>query len=332
MTQYDIYAIGNALVDTEIEVTDADLERFGIEKGFMTLVDEQRQLELTQQLRDHLVASRRASGGSACNTIIAASYFGAKTFYSCKLAQDDNGQFYLKDLERAGVDYVPGCADHQGTSGKCLVLITPDAERTMNTYLGISASFDAGQLHPPAITNSKYVYIEGYLASSDAATDAAVQLKQLAQQAGAKTALTFSDPSMVNYCRDGLVKMLGDGVDLLFCNETEALDFTSSDNLEDAAKALLQHANCLVITRGAQGSWVCDGNTTISIDAHPVTPIDTNGAGDMFAGAFLYAITHGHSHTQAAQLASLASAQLVTQFGPRLNPDQHMSIREQVFG
>ena len=332
MKEYDIYAIGNALIDTEIEVSDDDLTRFGIEKGFMTLVDEARQLELTELLSDHLTASRRASGGSACNTIIAASYFGAKTFYSCKLADDENGRFYLNDLERAGVDYLPEFAQHDGTSGKCLVLITPDADHTMNTYLGVSASIDSNQIHVPAIENARYVYLEGYLAASDAATDACLAIKTLAQQSNSQIALTFSDPSMVNYCRDNLVKIVGDGVDLLFCNETEALDFTGTENLDDAVVELKKIARQFALTRGAEGAWVYDGEQLHTIEPHTVQPVDSNGAGDLFAGAFLYAISHNHSFVDAGNLASAASAQLVTQFGPRLDPSQYTGIHNQVLG
>ncbi len=333
MKEYDIYAIGNALVDTEIEVTDEDLAKFNIEKGFMTLVDEERQAELMKLLEGHLVASRRASGGSACNSIIAASYFGAKTFYSCKLAEDDNGAFYLNDLERAGVDYLPEFAKNQGTSGKCLVMITPDAERTMNTFLGISAEVSVEQLHTPAIENSNYVYIEGYLAGSPSATEAAVRLKEIGKNSGAKIALTFSDPAMVNYCRDNLAAIIGDdGVDILFCNEAEAMGYTGKDNLDDAVEAIKQHCKTFAITRGAEGALVFDGEQLHSVAPHSVKPVDSNGAGDLFAGAFLYAISHNHSFPEAGKLASLASATLVTQFGPRLDPEQYHDLRVKALG
>lgn len=332
MSEYDIYGIGNALVDTEIEVTDSDLEASKIEKGFMTLVDEARQTELMDLLKDHLVASRRASGGSACNTIIAASYFGAKTFYSCKLANDDNGTFYLNDLNRAGVDYLPEFAKHEGTSGKCLVMVTPDAERTMNTYLGISETIGKEQLHLPTIEKSQYIYIEGYLSSSETALEAVAKLRAHAKQAGVKTALTFSDPAMVNYFREPLTEIIGDGVDLLFCNEEEALGYTNTNTLSDAVKALSEIAQTFAITRGAQGALVFDGETLSEIAPNEVTPVDTNGAGDLFAGAFLYAITQGHNFVDAGRLASLASSILVGQFGPRLRADQYADIRAKILG
>ncbi len=329
MKQYHIYGIGAALVDTEIEVSDADLAKFGIDKGVMTLVDEARQQQLIEQLNDHLIASKRASGGSAANTIIAASYFGADNFYSCKVANDDNGHFYLQDLRDAGVAH----HDNQlaaGITGKCLVMITPDAERTMNTYLGISETVSSHELDHNAIAQSQYVYLEGYLVTSDSGRAAAIDLRQAAERQGVKTALSLSDPAMVEFFRDGLNDMLGDGVDLLFCNQAEAQGFTGTHSLEEAAKALKKVAKSFAITCGAEGALIYDGQQSLQIAPHPVTAIDSNGAGDMFAGAFLYAICHGYSWQQAGDLASLASATVVSQFGPRLAPAQHREIQQRV--
>jgi sugar/nucleoside kinase (ribokinase family) len=331
MGGYHIYGIGAALVDTEIEVADSDLQLYQIDKGVMTLVDEARQHQLMDYLSDHLIASKRASGGSACNTIIAASYFGAKNFYSCKVANDDNGHFYLNDLRAAGVDYHDRELDG-GITGKCLVMITPDAERTMNTFLGISADLSIAELHHDAVAQSQYVYIEGYLVSSPTGKAAAIHLRQLAEQHGVKTSLSLSDPAMVQFFGDGLRDMIGERVDLLFCNQDEALTFTDTQSVEAAAEELKTCAHTFAITLGAKGALVFDGKSMINIKAQPVKAIDTNGAGDMFAGAFLYAITHGHSFEQAGNLASLAAAKLVTQFGPRLPAEQHASIKQQILG
>ena len=331
MGGYHIYGIGAALVDTEIEVTDGDLAQYQIDKGVMTLVDEERQHQLMDHLSDHLVASKRASGGSACNTIIAASYFGAKNFYSCKVANDDNGNFYLNDLRAAGVDHHDGELDG-GITGKCLVMITPDAERTMNTFLGISASLSEAELHYDAIKQSQYVYIEGYLVTSPTGKAAAIKLRELAEQHNVKTSLSLSDPAMVEFFGDGLRDMIGNRVDLLFCNHDEAMAFTNSASIEEAAEQLKSIANSFAITLGSKGALVFDGNDMININPHPVKAIDTNGAGDMFAGAFLYAITHGYSFEQAGNLASLAAAKLVTQFGPRLPAEQHSEIKQQILG
>lgn len=332
MSKYHIYGIGAGLVDTEIKIADDDLKEFNIDKGVMTLVDEPRQNELMDLLSDHLVASKRASGGSACNTIIAASYFGAKTFYSCKVADDDNGRFYIDDLRNAGVSFQQNGALPEGITGKCLVMITPDAERTMNTFLGVSATLSEQELNLDAVRESAYVYIEGYLVTSPTGKAAAIRLREEAEKHGVKTSISLSDPAMVEFFGDGLKEMIGDKVDLLFCNEDEAKKFTKTNSIEDAAKALQQVARSYAITLGSKGALVYDGYQSDFIDPHPVTAVDTNGAGDMFAGAFLYAITHGHSFAEAGKLASLASAQLVTQYGPRLPARAHSDIKGVVFG
>ncbi|MGI1680263.1 MAG: adenosine kinase [Cellvibrionaceae bacterium] len=328
--QYHIYGIGAALVDTEIEVIDSDLAQYKIDKGVMTLVDENRQHELMDHLADHLIASKRASGGSACNTIIAASYFGSNSFYSCKVADDENGEFYLNDLKNAGVDYHHNGKLEKGITGKCLVMITPDAERTMNTYLGISETLSINEIHEDAVKNSDYVYIEGYLVSSPTGKAAAIKLREIAEQANVKTSLSLSDPAMVQFFGDGLKEMIGNKVDLLFCNGDEAMGFTETSSIENAAEALKKISNSFAITLGAEGALLFDGGKYINIKSHPVKAIDTNGAGDLFAGAFLYAITQGHNFEVAGNLASAASAKLVTQFGPRLHAEQHLDIKSSV--
>lgn len=329
MSTYHIYGIGAALVDTEIEVTDSDLQTYNIEKGVMTLVDEARQTELMSHLSEHLVASKRASGGSAANTIIGASYFGANNFYSCKVADDDNGQFYLNDMQAAGVSTTSSPSD-QGITGKCLVMITPDAERTMNTFLGASETVSVNELDEEALKQSQYAYIEGYLVTSDSGRAAAIKLRELAEQHKVKTAFTLSDPAMVQFFGDGLKAMIGNRVNLLFCNKDEALGFTGTDSLEQAVDALKDYADEFAITLGNEGALIYDGEKTLNIAPHTVTAIDSNGAGDMFAGAFLYAITHGYSHQQAGDLASAASAQVVSQYGPRLQAQQHLDILKRV--
>ena len=331
MSKYHIYGLGAALVDTEIEVSDRDLQNYNIDKGVMTLVDEERQQELITHLADHLATSRRASGGSAANTIIAASYFGADNFYSCKVANDDNGQFYLDDMKAAGVELPSGINQNEGVTGKCLVMITPDAERTMNTFLGISETVSTQELHQPAVESSQYVYIEGYLATSKTGKQAAIQLRNWAETHNVKTSISLSDPAIVEFFRNDLQEMIGKGVDLLFCNKAEALAFTNSKTLRQAVDGLKQVADQFAITLGNKGALLYDGQKYLKISSCKVNAIDTNGAGDMFAGAFLYAITHGYSYRQAGNLASAAAAQVVRQFGPRVRPEQHGDILTTVF-
>lgn len=332
MSNYHLYGIGAALVDTEIEVTDADLKNLGIDKGLMTLVDESRQYELIDYFRGHLVASKRASGGSGANSIIGATYFGAKTFYSCKVSDDENGDFYLKDMANAGVHCNRNDQLHQGVTGKCLVLITPDAERTMLTHLGISATLSENELNLAAAKQADYIYLEGYLVTSPTAKAAAIKLRETAEAHGRKTAISLSDPGMVEFFGSGLKDMIGYKVDLLFCNEHEAMGFTGAKSVQDAAEGLKQHARTFAITLGSKGALVYDGSRYHQIAPHPVKAVDTNGAGDMFAGAFLYAITQGHDFARAGALASRASAHVVSDFGPRLRPEQHQQILKSVLG
>jgi sugar/nucleoside kinase (ribokinase family) len=325
MSKYHVYGLGAALVDTELEVNDDFLSNAKIEKGLMTLVDEARQHELLEHMNNHRVGSKLASGGSACNSIIAASYFGAKTFYSCKVADDENGRFFLKDLKEAGVA-TPARDFPEGITGKCLVMITPDAERTMNTFLGISETLSIEDIDEEALIASEYAYIEGYLVTSETGRAAAIRVRELAEQNGVKTALSLSDPGMVEFFGDGLKSMIGNQVDLLFCNRDEALAWCGTNSIEDAADAMKQYARSFAITLGKDGALVFDGTTMSKVPGNTVQAIDTNGAGDMFAGAFLYAITAGHSYERAASLANAAASKIVSQYGPRLRPMQHNEV------
>jgi len=206
------------------------------------------------------------------------------------------------------------------------VLITPDAERTMNTYLGVSEHLSEKNLDPGAIAASEYLYIEGYLVTSATGRSAAIRARQLAEQAGVKVALSLSDPGIVAHFRDGLKAMIGKQVDLLFCNEAEALAWTASDNIRLAAAQLTQVARTFVITLGSRGALVYDGDELSEIAGRPVSAVDSNGAGDMFAGAFLYGITHGMAFALAGKFACMAAASVVSQFGPRLPFSQHRGL------
>lgn len=330
MAKYQVYGIGNALVDKEFEVTDDFFAQNKIEKGLMTLIDQDQQEALLASLTDTFGLKTRAGGGSAANTIFAAQYLGAKTFYTCNVANDETGDFYVSDLTRAGIDTNLGNNRENGVTGKCMVMITPDAERTMNTYLGITADLNHKHINESALKDSEYLYIEGYLVSSDSARHAAIECKKIAEANNVKTALTFSDPAMVQFFKDGLIEMLGTGVDLLFCNEDEAMSFTACDNLEDAATEIKKIAKTFAITCGVKGAILFDGNNTIQIAPHAVKAIDSNGAGDNFAGAFLYALTAGHSWEAAGKLASKISAQVVSQFGPRLQAEQYPELKSKV--
>ncbi len=330
--KYDVYGIGNALVDMEFKVSDDFFTKESIEKGLMTLVEEDRQKDLVAALHhEHNDEVKRQCGGSAANSIIAVSQFGGTSFYSFKVADDDTGHFYLNDMKENGVD-TKNTSDNlpAGTTGKCMVMVTPDAERTMNTYLGITASLDKDQIDEEALKASKWLYIEGYLVASPTGQQAAVEAVRMAKSNGIKTSLTMSDPNMVKFFKDNMNEIIGDGLDLIFCNEAEAMDFTGTAGINNARDKMKDFAKTFVITLGKNGAIIWDGTMFIDIEPHSVTAVDSNGAGDMYAGAFLYGITNGMNYAGAGALASLASSKVVEQFGPRLSLAQTREVLKQI--
>ena len=324
MSKYDVYGLGNALVDMEFEISDSFLQENKIDKGVMTLVDENQQHELIEQL--DAFEGKKASGGSAANTLIAVSSMGGSSYYSCKVADDDLGHFYLNDLSAADVDCNMDGKHKGGITGKCLVMITPDAERTMHTFLGVSSELSPYEINEDAIKSSSYCYLEGYLTTSDTGKAANIAAREIAEANNVKTALTFSDPFVVQFFRDGFTETIGDGIDLLFCNEAEALSYTQKETVEEAAEIIKTFAKTFAITLGSKGAAVYDGSTMIDIGAHSVTAVDSNGAGDLFAGAFMYGLTHGMSYEESGKIASKASSIIVSQFGPRLDLAQYQSL------
>ncbi len=313
---YDVYGIGNALVDIQYRVDPEYLEQMQVEKGVMTLVEEARQNELMDSLQG--VPSERASGGSAANTMIGLANFGGRGYYACKVGNDEYGDFYLKDLEGAGVASNPSNRD-EGVTGKCLVLITPDADRTMNTFLGITSTFGPEQVEEEVARQSAYLYIEGYLLSSETGFQAALAAQSYAQTHGTQVAITLSDPFIVNVFRDQVREILDRGVDLLFCNEAEAQAYTETSDTADACDALARVTGRFAVTCGPKGAIVGEGDRRLEAPGFRVEAVDTNGAGDSFAGAFLFGMTNGYDVAQAAKLATYASSRVVAKYGPRLD-------------
>ena len=325
--QYHVYGVGNALVDMEFEVSAQELQDLNIDKGVMTLVDEARQSFLVAQLQHRL--GKQSGGGSAANTLVAIAQLGGKGFYSCKVADDESGTFYLQDLRAVGLETNLQNSE-QGTTGKCLVLVTPDADRTMNTFLGITGSLSVKELNPDAIAASEYLYLEGYLVTSATALEAAIQAKSIAQTAGVKVALSLSDPNMVEFFREGITQIIGSGLDFIFANESEALGLAQATHIEEALAHFKTLTKGFAITRGAQGSLVFDGKELLEIQPFPVKAVDTVGAGDIYAGAFLYGITHGLTALQSGTLASLASSRIVSRYGARLETQELRSLVAEV--
>lgn len=324
MKQYHVYGIGNALVDIDFEVSEDALKRLKIDKGLMTLIDEATHHYLLEELDG--IKHLKACGGSAANTLFTAQQLGAKTFYSCKIGKDEAGDFFHEDLLANGVHTNLHECPRDGVTGKCIVLVTPDADRTMNTFLGATQTFSKVQISETALKNSEYLYIEGYLVASPTACEAAIIAREMANKYQVKTALTLSDPNMVMHFKQGLYDIIGSKVDLLFCNESEALLFTEMHDLQAAAEALKKYARTFVITQGGEGALVFNGQDYLHVPAYSVSVLDTVGAGDVFAGTFLYGITHKYSYFDAGGLAGYAASKVVSKFGPRLSKEEISDI------
>lgn len=329
MSTVDLFAIGNALIDQEFKVSDEFLTAHHLQKGTMQLADGEAQATLYQNLKATQTYKGQASGGSAANTTVAFAALGGSAFYACRVGDDDLGHIYLHGLNEAGIKTTTQSIS-EGVTGTCMVLVSPDSERTMHTYLGITAELTDKQIDFQPLTTAKWLYIEGYLSTSETARQAVKQAREIAKANGVKIAFTLSDPAMVQYARAGLDEMIADGVDLLFCNQQEALMYTETDTIEAALAKLKKLSQYVVITMSADGALISNNSETFTVPGRAVTAVDANGAGDAFAGAFLYALNAGLGLKTAAELAILVSSQVVAQFGPRLAISEYTALLKDV--
>ncbi|QDT76874.1 putative sugar kinase YdjH [Gimesia maris] len=313
--QYDVYGVGNALVDIQARVSDATLQKLGFAKGIMTLVDEDIQQKVLGELDGAPIS--QCAGGSAANTILGIADFGGKAAYAGKVGSDMLGEFDLADMRKLGVTIeVPPAAE--GQTGTCVVLITDDAQRTMLTNLGVSATLSVDDINEEHIKQSKYVYVEGYLFTGETQKRAAYRAIELAKKHGVKVAFTVSDPFLINLFRDEFQELIEGPVDLLFCNLEEARSLTGKHDAVDCAHVIHNHVPNLALTLGGDGSILMHEGRVIPIEGVDVEAIDTTGAGDMYAAGILYGITNGLTWHQAGHLASHAAARIVSQLGARL--------------
>ncbi|ALH96042.1 adenosine kinase [Acinetobacter equi] len=325
MATVDLFAIGNALIDQEFKVSDDFLTQQNLQKGTMQLSDGETQANLYNNLLKTQNYKGQTSGGSAANTTVAFSALGGSAFYGCRVGNDDLGEIYLKGLNDAGIETSQQSIS-EGVTGTCMVLVSDDSERTMHTYLGITAELSDQEINFEPLKTAQWLYIEGYLSTSETARIAVKQAREIAKENQVKIALTLSDPAMVQYAREGLNELIDDGVDLLFCNQQEALMYTETDHLDDALTKLKLLSKYIVITLSEKGALIATKNNTFTVPGRQVNAVDTNGAGDAFAGAFLYALNSGMSFTQAAELAVLISSEVVSKFGARLDIPEYVEL------
>lgn len=332
MSQLDIYAVGQALVDEDYSVSDEFLSSLGVAKGHRTLIDYERSQTLRHAASRQGQLLKRMNGGSGANSLTAAAQLGARCHFSCRLGDDEDGDFYIRELLASGVatdrnDRVAG-----GHTGVCLVMVTPDAERTMNTYIGITDDIGRDDVNLEALDTADWLYLEGHLLISELGQEAARLCLDRTRQQGRQVAVNFSDPAVVRLCREELAHLLKEPCDLLFCNEEEAQLWTGRPELDIAMEALDGLAHTWVLTRGERGATVFDGQSRFDVPAHAVKAINTTGAGDTFAGVFMYGVTQNLGYAKAGELASLAASIKVQQAGARLDQAQLLEARRQVLG
>lgn len=312
---YHVYGVGNALVDIQACVADSILESLQFAKGIMTLVDEPTQQRVLESLNGSSIS--RCAGGSAANTIMGIADLGGRAAFACKVGSEEIGQFFLEDMRNIGVNIAVPPAE-SGQSGTCVVLITDDAERTMLTHLGVSATLAESDIREEEVAQAEYIYVEGYLLTAENTKAAALKAIEFAKRHGVKVALTVSDPFLVSHFKDDFWRLIEGPVDLLFCNIDEARSLCDTQDAVECARIIHGHAANVALTMGELGSILMVEDTVIPIEGVPTKAVDTTGAGDMYAAGLLYGITSGLTWRQSGHLASHAASRIVSQMGARL--------------
>lgn len=311
----DVVGIGNALVDVLAHADDAMLNKLGLKKSSMRLITQPE----GEALYKKMSTTTEMSGGSAANTIAGVASFGGRAAYIGKIANDPLGMAFAHDIHAQGIIF--NTAPHKGdlATGCCLVFVTPDGERTMNTYLGASNALTADDLDAGLIQSAQVVYLEGYLFDPPEAKKAFYAAAEMARAGGrTRVALTLSDLFCVGRHRADFQKLIETHVDVLFANEAELCAQYQTERLDDAIAAARGHADILAVTRSADGAVIVTPTETVTVPAHPVTKVvDTTGAGDLFAAGFLYGLTHGKSLAECGRLGTIAAAEIISHIGAR---------------
>ena len=316
--ELDVVGIGNALVDVISQEGDDFVDRLGVPKGAMTLIDEQRATEIY----DAMGAAVEISGGSAANTIVGVAALGGTAQYLGKVRNDQLGAVFAHDIRATGVRYEIDPATSGPSTGCCLIVVTPDAQRTMNTYLGASVHLDPADVDAAAIRSAKVLYLEGYLFDPPEAQEAFRLAATHANEAGRSVALTLSDGFCVDRHRDAFLDMVEHHVDLLFANEAEILSLYQTDSFDEAAERVRHHGAIAALTRSEHGSVIVTEDDTISVPAHPIEElVDTTGAGDLYAAGFLFGVSRGLDLATCGALGSMAAAEVISHVGARPQAD-----------
>ena len=314
--EFDVVALGNAIVDVIVRTKDEFLVDNEIEKGVMTLIG----ADQAEKLYDRVVAEREMSGGSAANTIAGLASIGGRGAFIGKVRNDELGGIFQRDIRSLGVRFdTPPATSGAGTA-RCLVLVTDDAERTMNTYLGACVGLETKDVEVSLIRAAQVTYLEGYLWDPPGAKSAFRKAMEIAHGAGRLVALTLSDPFCVDRYRTEFVQLVAESVDILFANEKEIISLYEAKDLEDAVRQVRGHCKVVALTLGARGSMVLSGNEVHVVEPAPVERlIDTTGAGDLYAAGFLFGYTAGHELAICGTYGSKAAAEVISHYGARPN-------------
>jgi sugar/nucleoside kinase (ribokinase family) len=312
--EIDVIGVGNAMVDVLSYESDEFILGHGLAKGTMHLIDEAR----ADALYDAMGPGIEISGGSAANTIVGVASFGGRTHYVGKVRDDQLGDVFGHDLRATGVGYDTRAATSGPPTGRCLIFVTPDAQRTMNTFLGASVFLGPDDIDPKLIARGKILYLEGYLFDPPAAQEAFRVAAALAHDAGRKVALTLSDPFCVDRHRTAFRDLVERHVDVLFANEAEIRSLYLVDEFDDALQRVRGHCEIAALTRGPRGSIVVGGDEVHVVDPYPVeTLVDTTGAGDLYAAGFLFGLSRELDLASCGRLGSLAAAEVISHIGAR---------------
>lgn len=311
----DVVAIGSAIVDVLAPCSDAFLEEHGLVKGTMALID----ADAAERLYAEMGPGVEMSGGAAANTVVGVASFGRPAGFVGKVRDDQLGAVFAHDIRAAGVAYdVPAAPAGVGpATGRCLVLMTPDAQRTMNTFLGAAVELRAADVDESLVRRAAVLFLEGYLWDPPEAIAALRLAVRAAREAGRRVAFTLSDPFCVDRHRDEFLELIEQDVDVLFANEQEATALFKTSSLDDALSELRGRCSVVAVTRGELGSVVVSGSSTVEVAPEPVQVVDTTGAGDLYAAGFLVGLVRGAGLEECGRLGSLAAAEVISHVGAR---------------
>lgn len=320
MKEVDVAALGNAIVDVIAPTDDAFLLKHNIAKGVMTLIDEFR----AQTLYEALPQAREIAGGSAANTMAGVASFGGNGLFVGRVKDDRLGESFAASMAKTGIDYSTRMANAGAATACCLIAVTPDGQRSMNTYLGASRELAPSDIDEEKIVRAKVLYIEGYLWDAPDAKAAINKAIAATKRAGHKVALTLSDPFCVGRWREEFLNLWQNDLDILFANEEEAKALFEVEDFDAALQAARQTDGILALTRSEKGCVVASGKELHVLDAEPVTRVvDTTGAGDQFAAGFLYGLTRGMPLDRCGRLGAIAAAEVISHYGAR--PEVNLS-------